>query len=160
MILMRCTKAWNMLHTSASYGSLFSIFIFDIDHFKNYNDTNGHMQGDVVLKEIGLLLRENTRSTNIAARYGGEEFILLLPDTQSQAAIKCAENIRRLIETHAFLYREKQPLGCVSISGGVATFPFDGKTVEEIIKHADEALYAAKASGRNCVMKYEPQSLS
>jgi diguanylate cyclase (GGDEF)-like protein len=153
-------KAWEMLHISASYGSPFSIFIFDIDHFKNYNDTNGHMQGDIVLKEIGHLLRENTRSTNIAARYGGEEFILLLQDTQSQAAMNCADNIRKLIEAHAFSFREKQPLGCVSISGGVATFPFDGNKVEELMKHADEALYAAKASGRNCIMKYKPQLLS
>jgi diguanylate cyclase (GGDEF)-like protein len=118
------------------------------------------VQGDVVLKEIARVLMENTRSTNIAARYGGEEFIVLLQNTQSQAAMKCADNIRRLIEAHAFSFLEKQPLGCVSISGGVATFPFDGNTVEEIINHADEALYAAKASGRNCVMKYEHQLLS
>jgi len=153
-------KAWELLHTSASYGSTFSIFIFDVDHFKNYNDTNGHVQGDIVLKEIGHLLRENTRSTGITARFGGEEFILLLEDTPSQAAMKCADNIRKIIEAHAFSSREKQPLGCLSISGGVATFPFDGNTVEAIIKHADEALYAAKASGRNRIMKYEPQFLS
>jgi diguanylate cyclase (GGDEF)-like protein len=153
-------KALEMLHTSASYDSPFSIFIFDIDHFKNYNDTNGHMQGDIVLKEIGRLLRENTRSTNVAARYGGEEFVVLLQDTGKQAAMMCAENIRRLIEAQPFSFREKQPLGCVSISGGVATFPLDGDTAEEIIKHADEALYAAKVSGRNCVMKYEPELLS
>ena len=153
-------KARETFRTSASYDSPFSIFMFDIDHFKNYNDTNGHVGGDAVLKEIGRLLRGNTRSTNIAARYGGEEFILLLQDTENQEAIKCAENIRRLIEAHAFPSREKQPLGCVSISGGIATFPSDGNTVEEIIKHADKALYASKASGRNCVMKYEPQLLS
>jgi diguanylate cyclase (GGDEF)-like protein len=153
-------QAVEMLHTSASYDSPFSIFIFDIDHFKNYNDTNGHLQGDIVLKEIGLLLRENTRSTNIAARYGGEEFILLLQDTEKEAAMICAENIRRLVEARAFSFREQQPLGCVSISGGVATFPADGNTVEEIIKCADEALYAAKASGRNRIMKYEPRRLS
>jgi len=153
-------KSLETLNASASYGSSFSIFIFDIDHFKNYNDTNGHMQGDVVLKEIARLLMENTRSTNIAARYGGEEFIVLLQNTQSQAAMKCADNIRRLIEAHAFSFREKQPLGCVSISGGVATFPSDGSTVEKIINHADKALYKAKNSGRNCVIKYEPQLLS
>jgi diguanylate cyclase (GGDEF)-like protein len=153
-------KAIETLHSSASYDYPFSIFIFDIDHFKNYNDTNGHVQGDFVLKEIGHLLGKNTRSTNLLARYGGEEFILLLQNTQKDAALKCADNMRRLIETHDFPHREKQPLGCVSISGGVATFPFDGDTVEEIIKRADEALYAAKASGRNCIMRYEPQLLS
>jgi diguanylate cyclase (GGDEF)-like protein len=153
-------KAMEMLHSSASYDYPFSIFIFDIDHFKNYNDTNGHVQGDFILKEIGRLLEKNTRSTNILARYGGEEFILLLQDTGKKAAMTCAENIRRLVEAHDFPCREKQPLKCISISGGVATFPYDGGTVEEIIKRADEALYAAKASGRNCIMQYEPQLLS
>ncbi len=153
-------KAMEMLYSSSSYDFPFSIFIFDIDHFKNYNDTNGHVEGDAVLKQIGRLIRENTRSTNIAARYGGEEFVLLLQNTPTHAALKCAENIRRLIEAHDFRHREKQPLGCISISGGVATFPFDGSTVEEIIKRADQALYAAKASGRNRIMQYEPQFLS
>jgi diguanylate cyclase (GGDEF)-like protein len=153
-------KAMDILHSSASYDSPFSIFIFDIDHFKNYNDMNGHIQGDVVLKEIGRLLAKNTCSTNIIARYGGEEFILLLENTQKDAALKCAGNVRRHVEAHDFPFREKQPLKCISISGGVATFPFDGGAVEEIIKHADEALYEAKASGRNHIMKYEPQLFS
>jgi diguanylate cyclase (GGDEF)-like protein len=153
-------EATERLHSSASYDFPFSIFIFDIDHFKNYNDRNGHVQGDFVLKELGRLLRENTRSTNIVARYGGEEFILFLQNTPKDAALKCADNIRRLIETHDFPHREKQPLGFISISGGVATFPFDGSTLEEIIRRADEALYAAKASERNCVMCYEPKFLS
>ncbi len=153
-------RAMETLRSSASYEFPVSIFIFDIDHFKNYNDTNGHVQGDFVLKEIGRLLRENTRSTNVAARYGGEEFILLLQNTRDHAAFQCADNIRRLIEAHAFPHGEKQPLGRVSISGGIAAFPFDGSTVEEIIKRADQALYEAKASGRNRVMQYEPRLLS
>jgi len=152
-------KAIETLHSSSSYGYSVSIFIFDIDHFKNYNDRNGHVQGDILLKELGRLLRENTRSTNLVARYGGEEFIILLQNTGNQDALQCAENMRRLIEAHPFPYREKQPLGRISISGGVATFPFDGSTVEEIITRADWALYAAKASGRNCIMQYEPQLL-
>jgi diguanylate cyclase (GGDEF)-like protein len=153
-------KAREALLSSENYEFPFSGFIFDIDNFKHYNDTNGHVQGDVVLKEIGRLLRENTRSTNIVARYGGEEFILLLENVKNSVAMKCAENIRKLIECHSFPFGEKQPLGCVSISGGVATFPADGATVEDIIKHADEALYMSKAAGRNRVTKYEPQLLS
>jgi diguanylate cyclase (GGDEF)-like protein len=153
-------KALDMLCSSASYDFPFSVFIFDIDNFKTYNDTNGHMEGDMVLSQIGRLLRENTRSTNIAARYGGEEFIVLLQNTQNHTALKCADNIRSIIESHPFPYREKQPLGCISISGGIATFPSDGETVEEIIKRADEALYAAKTAGRNRVMQYVPKFLS
>jgi diguanylate cyclase (GGDEF)-like protein len=153
-------KAREALHSSTSYGFSVSIFIFDIDHFKSYNDRNGHVQGDILLKEMGRLLRENMRSTTIVARYGGEEFIILLQNTGNHAAMRFSDNIRKLIEAHPFPYREEQPLGCISISGGVATFPFDGSTVEEIITRADWALYAAKASGRNHIMQYEAQLLS
>ncbi len=153
-------KAGDALLSSENYDFPFSIFIFDIDNFKHYNDTNGHVQGDVVLREIGRLLRENTRSTNIVARYGGEEFVLLLHNVRNSEALKCADNIRKFIESHPFPCGEKQPLGCISISGGVASFPVDGATVEDIIKHADEALYVSKNSGRNRVTRYDPERLS
>jgi diguanylate cyclase (GGDEF)-like protein len=148
--------ARDTLLSSENYDFPVSVCIFDIDQFKNYNDTNGHVQGDVVLREVGKLLREHTRSTNIVARYGGEEFILLLENVKNSVAMACAENLRKLVESHPFPFRAKQPLGCISISGGVATFPADGKTVDEIIKHADEALHVSKNSGRNRVTKYEP----
>ncbi len=153
-------KARDALLSSENYNFPFSIFIFDIDNFKHYNDTNGHVQGDFILREIGRLFREHTRSTNIAARYGGEEFVLLLNNVRNDEAMKCAENLRRSIESHPFPFRAKQPLGFISISGGVATFPADGATVEEILRHADEALYVSKKSGRNRITRYDPELFS
>ncbi|MBI5205725.1 MAG: GGDEF domain-containing protein [Nitrospirae bacterium] len=138
-----------------SYNFPLSVFMFDIDHFKKYNDQNGHVEGDVLLKRLSKLLKENTRSTDTIARYGGEEFIVLLPNTEKNSAILYAEKIRKAIESCPFQHREKQPLGYVSISGGVATFPLDGKSIDSIVKNADKALYESKTSGRNRVTKYE-----
>lgn len=138
-----------------SYNFPLSVFMFDIDHFKKYNDQNGHVEGDTLLKGLSKLLKETTRSTDTIARYGGEEFIVLLPNTEKNNAMLYAEKIRKVIELHPFQDREKQPLGYVSISGGVATFPLDGNTIEAIVKNADKALYESKTSGRNRVTKYE-----
>ncbi len=143
-----------------SYNSPLSIFIFDIDHFKNYNDKNGHVQGDVLLKELSRLLKENTRTADTVARYGGEEFIVLLPNTAKENAFLYAEKIRKLIESRTFQFRERQPLGFVSVSGGIATFPTDGNSIEAVIKNADKALYDSKAGGRNRITKFEPTRLS
>jgi diguanylate cyclase (GGDEF)-like protein len=140
---------------SISYDHVFSIFIFDIDHFKHYNDTNGHVKGDVLLGELGKLLKGKTRSTNIAARFGGEEFIVLLQNTDRHKAEVCAENIRKTIEAHPFLYRETQPLGFISISGGIAEFPHDGKSIEELIENAE-----SKKSGRNRIKIYNRTEFS
>lgn len=142
------------------YEMIFSIFIFDIDNFKHYNDTNGHQQGDLLLKELSELLKGNTRSTNIIARYGGEEFIVLLQKTDKRGGMVYAEEIRKKIEAHPFPHREKQPLGFLSISGGVAEFPADGDTIDGLVKHADDALYVSKKSGRNRITEYQPSQLS
>jgi diguanylate cyclase (GGDEF)-like protein len=149
-------RAIEAAQKALNYNSPLSIFIFDIDHFKKYNDTNGHAEGDYLLKELSRLLRENSRGINIIARYGGEEFIVLVTNTDKNGAFIYAENIRKLVENHPFKNREKQPNGYVSISGGVATFPHDGDTIDLVVKHADEALYISKKSGRNMVTRYEP----
>ena len=136
-----------------------SLFMFDIDHFKKYNDNNGHAEGDYLLSELGLLLKENTRGRDIIARYGGEEFIVMLPNTDKKGAYLYAEKIRGLIASTAFRHREKQPLGLISISGGIATFPSDSDTIDATVKLADIALYKSKEAGRNRVMCYEPTGL-
>jgi diguanylate cyclase (GGDEF)-like protein len=140
---------------ASSYELPLSIFIFDIDNFKNYNDTNGHSEGDVLLKEMGGLLKKNTRATDTVARYGGEEFIVLLKDCDKDKAMAYADNIRKAIESHPFNHREKQPLGFVSISGGVASYPHDGTSIKEIVEMADKALYRSKGSGKNRITRYE-----
>ena len=153
-------KSMEEAQKALSYNFPISIFMFDIDHFKKYNDNNGHAEGDYLLKELSRLLRENTRGSDVLARYGGEEFIALLPNTNKEGAFLYGEKIRGVIESAPFRNREKQPLGFVSISGGVATFPEDAETIEGTIKLADAALYNAKETSRNRVMKYEHFGLS
>ena len=138
----------------------FSLFIFDIDHFKHYNDTNGHLAGDEALKLTGRLLRENLREEDLPARYGGEEFIILLPKTPKNGAIIAAEKVRKVIQDYEYPKERSQPLGDLTISGGVASYPYDGRTTAELISAADEALYRAKRGGRNKVCVHEPRYLS
>ncbi len=129
-----------------------SLIMLDIDFFKNYNDSNGHPAGDIVLKEIADAVQENIRKIDIPCRYGGEEFILILPDTGKTAAVVVAEKIRGLIERMAFKNQEKQPNGQLTISIGVATFPEDGETSNKLVEKVDENLYRAKQTGRNKVV--------
>jgi len=131
-----------------------AVFIFDIDHFKNYNDTNGHPAGDELLRTLSRLLKENVRPGDWCCRYGGEEFIVAMPETDGQAAMLAAERIRAAIESHAFDYEKTQPGGSLTISGGVAVLPSDGVSVEELTNHADQALYQSKHQGRNRITRY------
>ena len=137
-----------------------SVFIFDIDHFKNYNDTNGHPAGDEALKITGRILREAIRREDLAARYGGEEFVVLLPNTDKNGATITAEKLRRVVEAFAYPCQEKQPGGNLTISGGVATFPYDAKNSADLIRAADQGLYQGKRSGRNRVGVFETRYLS
>jgi len=138
----------------------FSVFLFDIDHFKNYNDRNGHMVGDEGLKQTGKVIRQTIREDDLPARYGGEEFIILLPNTPKSGAMVTAEKVRAAIQNHVYPKEENQPGGDLTISGGVASYPYDGKTSAELISAADLALYKAKRSGRNRIQAYEPMYLS
>jgi diguanylate cyclase (GGDEF)-like protein len=137
-----------------------SLFIFDLDHFKHYNDTQGHQAGDEVLKMTGQILREMVRPDDTPARYGGEEFIVILPQTPKDGAMVAAERIRAKVANHTYANRESQPLKIVSLSGGVATCPDDGRTGTDLIAAADAALYRAKQAGRNRVMRAETKYLS
>jgi diguanylate cyclase (GGDEF)-like protein len=137
-----------------------SLFIFDLDHFKHYNDTQGHQGGDEVLKTTGQILRDSVRPDDTAARYGGEEFIVILPQSPKDGAMVAAERIREKVASHPFPKAESQPLKKVSLSGGVATFPDDGRTGSDLIAAADAALYRAKQAGRNRVLRSEPKYFS
>jgi len=137
-----------------------SLFLFDIDHFKTYNDTNGHLAGDEALKITGRLLHESVRSDDIAARYGGEEFAVLLPRTDKNGAMTVAEKVRAAIESYGYPKGESQPSGRVTISGGVATYPYDALTSADLIRCADQALYECKRQGRNRVAAHVPRYLS
>jgi len=128
-----------------------SVAMIDIDHFKQYNDKNGHPAGDVVLKDIARLLRDNIRNIDLAARYGGEEFSLILIETDKPSAKIVAEKIRRLIEDYGFAYESSQPDSKLTISTGVATFPEDGEDFDTLVSKADQRLYLAKEAGRNLI---------
>ncbi len=130
------------------------LFIFDIDNFKTYNDTNGHTEGDELLRSLGALLKNSVRPDDLCCRWGGEEFIVAMPDTDGPSAQQAAERIRREIEDYPFKHQEKQPNGNVTISGGVAIGPADGNDVTTLTKHADEALYVSKKKGRNRISRY------
>ena len=134
-----------------------SLFLFDVDHFKHYNDTNGHLAGDDLLRGLATLLKSSVRDGEMIGRYGGEEFLMVMPGIVGDDAVKAADRIRRLIAEHVFKHEEKQPLGDVTVSGGVATWPIHGMTAAEVLQHADEALYTAKGSGRNKVDAYEQE---
>jgi diguanylate cyclase (GGDEF)-like protein len=130
---------------------VFSVIFVDVDHFKHYNDTHGHPQGDRLLREIAKILRTFFRNTDVVARYGGEEFMILLPETHKSRAFKSAEELRRRIENNPFPGREKQPSGKITVSIGVASYPEDGEDAATLTKKADGALYMAKGQGRNRV---------
>jgi two-component system, cell cycle response regulator len=132
--------------------SQFSLIMFDIDFFKNYNDTYGHLAGDDVLRTIGELIKRNIRSIDTAARYGGEEFALIFPQTDKTAGKIVANKIKNLVEHNQFNKDITGPNGKISISVGVSTYPLNGTTSEELIECADRRLYIAKANGKNQVI--------
>lgn len=128
------------------YGRNLSLVIGDIDHFKVYNDEFGHQKGDEVLKSVSEMLRSSCRSSDTAARYGGEELAVILPETDSEGAMRLAEKARKLIEARAGDVAGK----AVTISMGVAAYGPGNDGPAELISAADKAMYKAKTSGRNC----------
>ncbi len=129
-----------------------SLLMIDIDHFKKYNDTFGHLIGDEVLKSVAKSLTDSLKGKDIVARYGGEEFCVLLPCTEVENASIVAENIRKLIASKELKRRDTMELiGRVTVSIGVAEFRPHSDTVPVFLKRADEALYASKRNGRNRV---------
>jgi diguanylate cyclase (GGDEF)-like protein len=152
--------AQNFVEKAIREGTPISIFLFDIDNFKHYNDTNGHDEGDKLLRELSEIVRTVTRKNSVIVRYGGEEFIVMLPGITKEDALIYAERLREKIAEYPFMHRENQPLGCVSISGGVASFPIDGDSIYKVIQLADMSLYKAKSEGRNRVIMHQPYLFS
>lgn len=132
------------------YSTNFSLIIIDIDFFKKFNDTFGHQSGDAVLRQVAQTLKKNVRSTDIVCRYGGEEMSIILPNTIKDEAFTTAQKICNRVAEKKFKLIGDKETG-VTISLGVATFPFDGDTAQKIIEAADKKLYEAKNNGRNQV---------
>ncbi|HIE13465.1 MAG TPA: diguanylate cyclase [Desulfotomaculum sp.] len=125
------------------YNSKCVVLLFDADNFKEYNDTFGHLAGDDCLRRIGALIQQTLRETDIAARYGGEEFVVLVVEVGARGGIAVAERLRRVLEAEG----QKEPFPTVSI--GVAVYPDDAQTAQDLLLTADNALYTAKRLGRN-----------
>jgi len=140
-------------------GCSLSAFIFDVDHFKAYNDRNGHVAGDWLLRELSKLVQECVRRDAVFGRFGGEEFLILFPGARRSQALAAAENVRQSIAAHPFALGSDQPLGFISVSGGVAECPIDGLDATSLLRAADGALYKAKQAGRNRVLAHQPTYL-
>jgi len=137
------------------YNLHLSCLMFDIDHFKDINDKFGHRAGDIILREFAQLLKKHTRKSDVLARYGGEEFIMLLLQAAESGAVAKAEAMRTYVEKHRF--RALKGKKGLTMSIGAATYPSRNiKNMEDLISFADNALYSAKAAGRNRVMVYKP----
>jgi diguanylate cyclase (GGDEF)-like protein len=134
---------------SRRYEREFSLVIFDIDHFKDINDTSGHLAGDAVLRQLGMLVRAHLRRDDIIARIGGEEFGVILPEIGLRGARELAEKLRSLVENATFEF-ERTAIP-VTISLGVAQWEASYEDAAELVKAADERLYEAKRTGRNKV---------
>jgi diguanylate cyclase (GGDEF)-like protein len=130
-----------------------AILMIDIDHFKRYNDTFGHLAGDEALKRMAKIFRDSVRAVDYSARYGGEEFLIILPETSKHEAANAAERIRRCVEEDSLAEGDRATATTVSI--GVAVFPEHGDHIQTLIKNADAALYEAKKGGRNQVVTYQ-----
>jgi len=141
------------LRRAQRHGRPIAAIMLDVDHFKRFNDSFGHEAGDLVLRELAGALRRSTRGSDVASRYGGEEFLVLLPECPLDAALRKAEQLREEVAKLELRY-DGRPLGPVSVSLGVASFPDHAKESAELLRRADEALYLAKQAGRNRVVAY------
>lgn len=140
------------LRQARNYAQPISLLVFDIDHLKRVNDTYGHQAGDAVLKRIAELIDGTTRRSDLFARYGGEEFVVLMTSANKEQALRNANRIRELVASTPFRIPGADTPICVTVSGGVAAFPEDGESTSELIRAADEALYQAKANGRDRIV--------
>lgn len=141
-------------------GDKVSVAMFDLDRFKSVNDTYGHQAGDRVLVQMSEILRETAREIDRLGRYGGEEFMVLLPETDIDDAAVFVERVRREVARRPFDVGRDEPLR-MTISAGVATYPFPRiETPETLVRLADEALYAAKAGGRDRIIRFDELALA
>ncbi|MCU7801511.1 MAG: GGDEF domain-containing protein, partial [gamma proteobacterium symbiont of Lucinoma myriamae] len=131
------------------YQHSFSIFLVDIDYFKQINDKYGHLSGDQVLQQFAAFLQKTVRVTDYVARYGGEEFVVILPETTLKKAEELAERLR--IQTTELTTSLKQTDIKITVSIGISSYPEHGESYEQILEAADTAMYQSKTGGRNSV---------
>jgi diguanylate cyclase (GGDEF)-like protein len=140
------------LSRARRYGKALTIAVIDADRFKSLNDLHGHQSGDLVLRKIGAVLRDSFRQSDTAGRYGGEEFVVILPETDIEAAQQKLEFLRQLLASTPIVLAARGETIQVTISAGLASFPQDGETTSELFAAADERMFQAKRQGRNRVV--------
>jgi diguanylate cyclase (GGDEF)-like protein len=137
-----------------------SVLMLDVDDFRHYNQTNGHQQGDDLLRRLAALLKSSVRSDDVVARFGGEEMVVVFPGADKDTAVRLSEQLRAAVEEFPFAFRGLQPQGKVTISGGVASYPDDARGGRELVRCADQAMVEAKQGGRNRVLPAQPTYLA
>ena len=154
--LMQALKS--LVHRSAHDRSPLTVLMFDLDGFKHFNDTYGHGAGDEIIRDTGQLFRRHCRQSDIVARYAGDEFVVVFWDADGPRvvgsrhptdALAVLRRFKKSLEAHAFPKLGPEATGCITISGGLATFPWDAKDAEGLIERADEAMLLAKRDGKN-----------
>lgn len=138
------------VHRAERYGRTIAVGMIDVDHFKSFNDMEGHLCGDEALKKTAAALSSNLRKTDFVGRYGGEEFIVILPEASRPIALELFTRLKGIVEGTVFQGRSKPAYLTVSI--GIALFPKHGPGMQELIERADQALFLAKESGRNRIV--------
>ena len=142
------------LQRSQRFGRVFSVGMVDIDHFKAFNDANGHLVGDEVLRAVARKIQAQLRDIDVVARFGGEEFFVIMPETEKKNAYKAMERVRNSIASIRLSGANGADIG-VNVSVGIAEFPYDGIDAEALKKAADMAMYHSKSDGRNRVTVYD-----
>ena len=137
------------LDRAKRYDRVVSLIMIDIDRFKDFNDTFGHVKGDVLISKIAKIIQKNVRSSDIVARYGGDEFVIIVPETDAKGDLVEAERIRKTIEETEFTGNRKKTVVKKTISAGIASYPKDAKSQKRLIEKADKTMYDAKEAGRN-----------
>lgn len=154
------TELHDSIQRAIETGEALSLVMCDIDHFKIFNDTWGHQTGDQVLRLVANCLSENVKGRDTAARYGGEEFVVILPQTELMGAVNLANQIRSKVESKKLVKKSTGDiLGVITISAGVTQFD-PKESAEEFVRRADVCLYAAKHSGRNCVISEKDKAVN
>lgn len=136
------------------YEKRLSLIMFDIDNFKILNDTEGHIKGDVVLKSVAKILQDASREYDVLARYGGDEFAFIAPETDTRNALSIANRVKEEVESKGFFQDKSKKKNILTISAGIAGYPEEADTREELIAKADKALYRAKDMGKNSIYLY------
>ncbi|MGD8837546.1 MAG: GGDEF domain-containing protein, partial [Desulfobacteraceae bacterium] len=132
------------LNRAERYQHPFSLLFIDLDYFKTFNDTNGHLEGDRLLIALSNLFLGNLRKTDIVCRYGGDEFAVILPEESNQSARTIATKLHARVGEHPFKGQEAMPQGRITISIGIATYPDNETDAERLLMHADQIMYEAK----------------